>query len=103
MNRVELLNLIATNHNVTKAEAGRILATILEAITTSVKKGKPVTLVGFGTFKQVARAARTAYSPATREKVKVPATKIPKFVPGLSFKRAVDPKLAARLDAKKSK
>ncbi|MDO9179216.1 MAG: HU family DNA-binding protein [Agitococcus sp.] len=102
MNRVELVAIIAKAHALSKTEAGRILATTLEAITQSVKKDNPVILVGFGTFKQVSRPARAGFNPATRAKIKVPAAKLPKFTAGLAFKRAVDPKLAARLDKAKT-
>jgi len=52
--------------------------------------------VGFGTFKQVARAARTGLNPSSGEKIKIAAQKVPKFVPGAAFKAAVDPKAAKR-------
>ena len=55
-----------------------------------------VALVGFGTFKQVARAARTGFNPQAGEKIKIAAQKVPKFVPGAAFKAAVDPKAAKR-------
>lgn len=96
MNRIELVEKIATAHNVSKAEAARIVETFTDAIITAVKKGEPVQLVGFGTFKQVARAARTGLNPSTGEKLKIAAAKLPKFVPGSAFKAAVDPKAAKR-------
>jgi DNA-binding protein HU-beta len=63
VNRIELVEKIAQAHTVSKAEAARILQTVTGAIVASVKKGEPVQLVGFGTFKQVARAARTGFNP----------------------------------------
>jgi len=63
MNRLELADKIAAAHGVSKAEGARILATVTEAIVASVKKGDPVQIVGFGTFKQVARAARAGFNP----------------------------------------
>jgi DNA-binding protein HU-beta len=96
VNRIELVEKIATAHNVSKAEAARIVETFTDAIITAVKKGEPVQLVGFGTFKQVARAARTGLNPSTGEKLKIAAAKLPKFVPGSAFKAAVDPKAAKR-------
>ncbi len=100
MNRVELIERLATQHNLTKAEAGRVLATVLDAVVTTVKKGGSVTLPGFGSFKQVARAARTGYNPRAGTKIKIAAVKLPKFTPGSAFKAAVDPKAAARKAAK---
>lgn len=96
MNRIELVETIATKHELSKAEAGRVLNTILEAVVSTVKKGNSVSLVGFGTFKQVARAARTGFNPQAGTKIKIAAAKVPKFTPGSAFKAAVDAKFAKR-------
>lgn len=96
MNRIELLDTISAAHDVSRAEAGRILTTVLDSIVNTVKKGGTVSLVGFGTFKQTARAARTGRNPQTGAAVKIAAAKLPKFVPGAGFKAAVDPKFAKR-------
>lgn len=96
MNRIELVQTIATQHDLSKAEAARVLETITSAIVTAVKKGDTVQILGFGTFKQVARAARTGVNPSTGDKLKIAAAKLPKFVPGAAFKAAVDPKGAKR-------
>lgn len=100
MNRLELAEKIATKHELSKAEAARILATITETIVATVKKGDTVGIVGFGTFKQVKRAARTGFNPSQGTKIKIPAGKVPKFVAGAGFKAAVDPKAAKRKAAK---
>ena len=96
MNRIELIEVIATKHELSKAEAGRVLGTVLDAIVGAVKKGDTVSLVGFGTFKQSSRAARPGRNPQTRDKVKIPAAKLPKFAAGSAFKAAVDAKFAKR-------
>ena len=101
MNRIELVEKIVTAHNVSKAEAARILETVTGSIVAAVKKGDPVQIVGFGTFKQVARAARSGFNPSAGTKIKIAAQKVPKFVPGAAFKAAVDPKAAARKAAAK--
>lgn len=96
MNRIEFVETIAEKHSLSKAEAGRVLDTILETVVGTVKKGGTVSLVGFGTFKQVARAARTGFNPQAGTKIKIAASKVPKFVPGTAFKAAVDAKFAKR-------
>lgn len=96
MNRIELVETIAEKHAMTKAEAGRVLDTILETVVGTVKKGGTVSLVGFGTFKQVARAARTGFNPQAGTKIKIAAAKVPKFSAGTAFKAAVDAKFAKR-------
>jgi len=96
MNRIELVETIAAKHELSKAEAGRVLDTILQAVVSTVKKGDTVSLIGFGTFKQVARAARTGFNPQAGTKIKIAAAKVPKFTPGSAFKAAVDAKFAKR-------
>ena len=100
MNRLELAEKIATEHELSKAEAARIIATITETIIATVKKGDTVGIIGFGTFRQVSRAARLGFNPSNGTKIKIPASKVPKFVPGTGFKAAVDPKAAKRKAAK---
>lgn len=96
MNKTDLIQRLADQHQLSKAEAGRVLDTLLDTIVTAVKKGDSVTVPGFGTFKQHARAARNGVNPSTGEKIKIAAAKLPKFTPGATFKAAVDPKAAAR-------
>ncbi|HEY1092303.1 MAG TPA: HU family DNA-binding protein [Burkholderiaceae bacterium] len=100
MNKSELIEHLAGKHELTKAEAGRILETLLDVVVATVKKGDAVTIPGFGSFKQHARAARTGVNPSTGEKIKIAAAKLPKFSAGATFKAAVDPKAAARKAAK---
>lgn len=100
MNKADLIELLSTTHSLTKAEAGRILGTVLDTVVNTVKKGGSVTLPGFGSFKPHARAARNGVNPGTGAKIKIAAVKLPKFTPGTAFKAAVDPKAAARKAAK---
>ena len=101
MTRAELIELVAERHDVSKAEAGRIVATILDAVIASVKKGETVAIAGFGSFKLTSRASRTGRNPRTGEAVKIAAAKLPRFTAGTAFKDAVDAKGAARRAAKK--
>lgn len=96
MNRIELVETLAAKHELSKAEAGRILDTVVDTIIGAVKKGDSVGLVGFGTFKLISRAARTGFNPAQGTKIKIAAAKVPKFTPGSGFKAAVDAKFAKR-------
>lgn len=96
MNKAELIEKLATQHELSKAESKRIIETLLDTIVTTVKKGGSVVIPGFGSFKQHARAARNGINPSTGAKIKISATKLPKFTAGSAFKAAVDPKAAAR-------
>lgn len=95
MNRIELIEKLATAHGFTNAEAGRIVQTFVDTIVESVKKNDGLSLVGFGSFKLVSKAARKARNPRTGETIKVGARKVPKFTPGAAFLDAVDSKRAA--------
>jgi len=73
----------------TKKEAAAAVDAVLESIKASLKKGKPVTLVGFGTFKVTKRKARKGRNPRTGKEIKIPAKKVPVFKAGSALKKAV--------------
>ena len=103
MNRTELVEILASKNNLSKTAANAVLETLIETVQTAVKKGDPVQLIGFGTFKSTKRAARTGKNPSTGAALKIPASTVPKFVPGAKFKAVVDPKAAKRKAEKASK
>jgi len=88
MNKGELIEAIA-KVTCTKAEAAKALDTTLGAITKSLKKGNPVTLIGFGTFKVSKRKARIGRNPQTGKPLKIKAKKVPVFKAGAALKKAV--------------
>jgi len=102
MNRQELVEIIATEHNLSKAEAARVLETVTSSIMTAVKKGDGFSLIGFGSFKKVERAARKGFNPRDGKAIKIAASVIPKFTAGAKFKALVDPKSAKRKAAAKA-
>lgn len=89
MNKSDLIDAMAKDAEISKAAAGRALDGAIAAITSAVASGDAVTLVGFGSFKSSKRAAREGKNPKTGEKIKIPATTVPKFSAGASFKAAV--------------
>ena len=96
MNKSELIEAIANSAELTKADAERALNATIAAVVKAVAKGDTVTLVGFGTFKTVKRAARTGRNPATGAALKIAASTSPKFTAGATFKTAVAGKKAAK-------
>lgn len=86
MNKTDLIAHIAFNADISKAAAARALDATTKAITTTLKKGGTVSLVGFGTFSVNKRAARTGRNPSTGEPVRIKARKAPKFTPGKGLK-----------------
>ncbi len=89
MNKSELIDAIAAKTELSKVASGKALDAVIEAIVQAVAKGDGVSLVGFGSFKASPRAAREGKNPKTGEKIKIPATTVPKFSAGASFKAAV--------------
>jgi DNA-binding protein HU-beta len=89
MNKTELIEAIAGKTDLSKAAAGKALDAVVDTIVQTVVKGDGVSLVGFGSFKPVHRAARDGRNPKTREKLKIPATTLPRFTAGATFKRLV--------------
>ncbi len=96
MNKSELIDVAATEADISKAAAGRALDAILATVVKTVAKGDSVTLIGFGTFKSSKRAARTGRNPQTGKEIKIAATTVPRFTAGAGFKSAVAGKKAAK-------
>jgi len=90
MKKEELVEKIAKKTKSSKNESREALNTVLDEISGSLKKGKDVTLTGFGTFSVAKRKARQGINPKTQEKIKIPATKVPKFKPGKALKDLVN-------------
>lgn len=89
MNKKELIEQILTNKalsHFTKKDTETFVNTFTETVKKAVKKGDDVSLIGFGTFTKVRRAARTGINPATGEKIKIKAKTLPKFRPGKAWK-----------------
>jgi DNA-binding protein HU-beta len=89
MTKAELIDRIASSAKLTKADASRTLDATLNAISSTLKKGQKVTLVGFGTFSVSKRKARQGRNPRTGEVIKIAARKVPKFTSGKALKAAV--------------
>ncbi|WP_066342300.1 HU family DNA-binding protein [Azohydromonas lata] len=94
MNRNDLAALLAEKHELSKAAATRMLDTVIDALCTELKKGKPVAISGFGSFKLGQRAARVGRNPSTGDKIKIAARKLVKFTPSTALAGLVDPKFA---------
>lgn len=90
MNKSELIDVIASEADISKAAAGRALDATVSAIKGALKAGDSVSLIGFGTFAVGERAARTGRNPRTGKALKIKAAKVPKFRPGKGLKDAVN-------------
>ncbi len=88
MNKAELVETVqkTLGKTTSKAEAERAVAAVIDGIKAGLKKGKPVQLVGFGTFKIANRKARMGINPKTGAKIKIKASKSVKFAAGKDLK-----------------
>jgi len=79
MNKAELIEAMATEAGMTKADAKRALDAFVGATHKALKKGERVALVGFGSFSVAKRAARKGRNPQTGKEIKIAAKKVVKF------------------------
>lgn len=82
MNKGQLISKIAEDASLTKAQATSALEAFIDGVTSSLKSGDKLTLVGFGTFSISARAARKGRNPSTGESINIPAKNVVKFKAG---------------------
>jgi len=89
MNKAQLIDAIAKDANLTKADAKRALDAFIGATTGTLKNGGRVALVGFGSFGVSERNARTGRNPQTGAPIKIKAKKVVKFKAGTELSDAV--------------
>lgn len=92
MNKSELINSIAASSGLTKTASTKALNAFISTVSSALKSGDSVRLVGFGTFATSKRSATTAINPRTRQTVKVPARKVAKFKAGKGLQSWVNGK-----------
>lgn len=90
MNKTELIASVAEKTELTKKDSEKAVNALLETIAESLEKEEKVVLVGFGTFEVRHRAARMGRNPATKEEIKIPASKAPAFKAGKNLKERVN-------------
>ncbi len=89
MNKSELVDLVAEKAGMSKKDSEKAVKAVLDSITEGLVKGNKVQLVGFGTFEVRNRKEREGRNPATGEKIKIEALKVPAFKPGKALKDKV--------------
>jgi len=82
MNKAQLIDAMASNANLTKADAKKALDAFITTTGTALKGGDRVALVGFGSFSIAQRSARTGRNPKTGAEMQIPAKKVVKFKAG---------------------
>ncbi|HEY4428079.1 MAG TPA: HU family DNA-binding protein [Solirubrobacteraceae bacterium] len=92
MNKSQLIAAVSSDSGLSKVDSARAIESLLDTVTRTLKKGDEVSITGFGKFSVVNRAARQGVNPRTGERVKIKASKAPKFSAGATLKQAVSPK-----------
>ncbi len=90
MNKSELIDAIAAESKMSKADSGRALDATINAISKSLKKGDKVVLIGFGSFSVAKRNARTGRNPQTGKTIQIKAKKVARFKPGAELAKTVN-------------
>lgn len=89
MKKDDLVTFVSEEANTTRKAAGEAINAALEGIASSLEQGDSISLIGFGSFKVVERAAREGRNPRTGEKINILASKSVKFTPGKVLKERV--------------
>ena len=89
MNKGELIEAVANDANITKAQAQAAMDAFTSNVKKALKSGDKVTLVGFGTFSASTRAARMGRNPQTGQPIQIPKRRVAKFSAGKALKNAI--------------
>ncbi len=89
MNKTQLIEEIASKTNSSKSDAQRFFEQFLDTVTDSLKNGEDVQITGFGKFYVQERDAREGINPQTKQKMTIPASKVPKFTAGNALKESI--------------
>ena len=89
MKQQDFIKAVAADAGLSQDAVSKALASMIDVITTELKKGREVNVTGFGAFKVSSRAARNGVNPRTRESIKIPAMNSPVFRAGKTLKEAV--------------
>jgi DNA-binding protein HU-beta len=90
MNKQELIGTVAETTGLSRSDASKAVEGVFEAISSALKKGDEVRLVGFGTFCVSKRKASTGRNPRTKEPMQIKASNQPKFRAGKTLKDSVN-------------
>ena len=90
MNKTEFIGVIARKANISKVEAKKVIDTSIQTMGDALMQGAKVSMLGFGSFAVVEKAARRGINPKTKEAITIPARKVIKFKPGAALSKSVD-------------
>lgn len=89
MKKQDFIKAVANDAGLSQDAVSKALNSMIEVITSELKKGEAVNITGFGAFKVSERAARNGVNPKTKESIRIPAMKSPVFRAGKTFKESI--------------
>lgn len=89
MNKAQLIEKMAREARMSKSACKTALESFIRTVRKALKGGDTVSLTGFGTFSVIKRKERVGVNPATGQKMKIAAKKVPKFKPGRALREMV--------------
>lgn len=90
MNKNDVIAEVADKTGMSKAQAGQAVDATFDVITSALKRGDEVKVIGFGSFSVAKRAASQGRNPRTGESIRIAASKTPKFKAGKGLKDSVN-------------
>ena len=90
MNKTEFIGVIAQKANISKVEARKVVDASIQTVGDALMQGVKVSMLGFGSFAVVDKAARMGINPKTKEAITIPARRVIKFKPGTALSKIVD-------------
>lgn len=90
MNNADLIERIATKHELSKSQVKDVIEGAFAAIAAAAAAGEEVALNGFGRFKVIERAARQGRNPATGEVIQIAAAKKLSFMAAKTIRDALN-------------
>jgi len=85
----EFVDQVANESGLSRSDATKAVDAVLDTVTDALKRGSEVNFTGFGKFSVADRGARQGVNPQTGEKIRIPASKVPRFSAGSALKNAV--------------
>ncbi|EEC94538.1 DNA-binding protein HU, partial [Parabacteroides johnsonii DSM 18315] len=82
MNKTEFINAVAEKSGLSKVDAKKAVEAFVETVSSELKEGGKVALLGFGSFSVAEKAARKGVNPKTKQPIEIPARKSVKFKAG---------------------
>ena len=89
MNKSQLIEAVASDSGLSRADSARAIESLVDTVGRALREGNDVTITGFGKFSVVNRAAREGVNPRTGERLRIAASRAPKFSPGAALKQTV--------------